>query len=274
MHHRAGIVTGVAIVACLTAAASARAQDLSNVVALPMFKDLPSLPVAVDSVPHRYGEVSTLDGTEKGDLRTEPIRRQINTWMKPTGMPPGMDPASMMQGGGAVTPAAAQAMGTLAQTAAQLNADLSEAQQSYHLATTRLEQTFDDKRTALTKQYQPAIAHCLGELERAYGHPCTNDPQAERDSAINVAAGVMLRETAAPYNDYKAKLQQVAARGEAAIDQAKKAMGGGPAPGMVQIQIRMIRTSELNALMAALEGESDVVSYVFEHAANMKEGGK
>lgn len=274
MMHRSGRAAVVVMVACVVAAASAHAQDVSQIVALHSFKDLPALPLSVDSLAKYYGDVATIDGsTEKGDLHGAALRQRVAGWMKPTGVPPGMDYSSMMQGPGAMNPAAAQSIGNLSQVAAQMSADLNDATQSFNLtAMARLHGQFEDRVDALNKQYQPAIDRCMAQAERAGGATCDPDPARQRDAAINAAATSLLKQAAAPYDELRTALQQSASRGEAAIDQANKAFGG-KVPGIARTQIMMIRQNELNELMSALGAENDVVTYVFAHAANLKEGG-
>ena len=267
-------MAGVVLVACVAAGGSARAQDVSTVVALHSFKDLPTLPTSIDSLARYYGDVATPDGsTEKGDVHTEALRQRIVGWMKPTGVPPGMDYSSMMQSPGMMTPAAAQAIGSLSQVAGQMNADFTDATQSFNVVTMgRLHAAYEDKVAALNKQYQPAIDRCMARAERAGGGSCGADPAQQRDAAINAAAAGLLKRAAAPYDDLKHTLQQSAAQGEAAIDQATKAFGG-KLSGIARAQVMMIRQNELNELMGALGAENDVVTYVFAHAANLKAGG-
>lgn len=267
-------MAGVVLVACVAAGATVQAQDVSQVVALHSFKDLPTLPTSIDSLAKYYGDVTGPDGsTEKGDVHTEALRQRITGWMKPTGVPPGMDYSSMMQGPGAMNPAAAQAIGNLSQVAGQMTTDFTDATQSFNVVTlARLRAAYEDKVDALNKQYQPAIDRCMALAERAGGASCGADPAQQRDAAINAAATELLKRAAAPYDDLKHTLQQSASRGEAAIDQANKAFGG-KVPGIARTQIVMIRQNELNELMGALGAENDVVTYVFAHAANLKEGG-
>ncbi|HUX34522.1 MAG TPA: hypothetical protein VMV51_11695 [Gemmatimonadaceae bacterium] len=274
MRNRPDWAVVVAMVACIAVTASAHAQDVSQVVALHSFKDLPTLPTSIDSLAKYYGDVGTPDGqTEKGDLRTEALRQRIAGWMKPAGVPPGMDYSGMMQGPGAMNPAAAQAIGNLSQVAGQMTTDLTGAMQSFNSVTmARLHMAFEDKVDMLNRQYQPAIDRCMARAERAGGGSCGSDPAQQRDAAINAAAAGLLKSAAAPYDDLKHTLQQSAAQGEAAIDQATKAFGG-KLPGIARAQVMMIRQNELNELMGALGAENDVVTYVFAHAANLKEGG-
>jgi hypothetical protein len=256
----------LALLAC-AATSPAQAQDLSQVVALHSFADLPALPLTVPDLLKRYGDVSTPQGgTEKGDRAGEPLRQRIAEWMKPTGVPPAMNYAAMMGGAGAMSPAAGQALGQLAQTLGQMTSDYSEAVQTFGLKTMPpLRQAYEARLTQIHKTYDPQIEHCLSLNERAGGSSCT-DPSPQRVAAINAAGTAFLHQAANAYGDYRNRLQSIAAEGETAIDRATKAFGGS-APVLAQTQIASIRQNEVNDLAAALTAETDLVVYVHEHAA-------
>lgn len=259
MHQRTGIIVVVALL--VGGATKSAAQLPSNVVPLHSFTDVPTLPKTTAALFPRYGDVSTPDGTEKGDLAGEPLRQRIDGWVKPSA-PPTVDYQSMMGGAGAMTPATGEAIGQLIQTVQQMLGDYAATQQNFGLRTLpALKKAYEAQLDRIHKQYDPQIERCLTLSERAGGSNCT-DPTPARDAAINAAGTAFLGQVEGPYSDYRDHLQRIAASGEAAIDRASKAFGHST-PAIASAQIAQIRQNELVVLTAALGAESDLVTYVY-----------
>lgn len=270
MTNRTAMAVVGALLACIAAAGSAQVPDVSRIVALHSFADVPSLPSTMPALFKRYGDVTQpVDETEKGDTKSEVLRQRINGWLKPSGTPSAMGYSGMGQGG-AMNPAAAQALGQLSQVAMQLNGDYTQTLQTYHsLTIARLDRAYEDKVDQINAAYQPLIEKCLGEAERGRGGAC--DPSPQRNAAVDSAGAAFLKKAAGPYEDLKAKMKQIAAHGEAAIGNADKAFGGS-VPGIARSQIMMIRQVELTALMAVLTEENDLVTLVYSHSSKTEPG--
>jgi len=72
MANRTGAAVGFCVLALLAGTMRLSAQDMSKVIALHSFGDVPTLPKDVTELFKRYGDVTTPDGsTEKGDQEGE-----------------------------------------------------------------------------------------------------------------------------------------------------------------------------------------------------------
>lgn len=256
-------ILALLLVALAVCAGHAWAQLPSDVVPLHSFPDVPVLPRDVPSLISRYGDVDTPDGSEKGDLATEPLRQRINGWMHPTS-PPTVDYSAMAGGAGVMSPATGQVIGDLVQTAQRMTTEFTAAVQTFGMTTVPpRKQPYEAKLDRIYKEYNPKIEHCLTLAERAGGSSCT-DPTPARDAAVNAAGTAFLQTVDGPYTTFVGRLQQIAAEGEAAIDRAAKTFGKST-PALAKGQIMIIRQNELNALIGALSAEQDLFIYVYQH---------
>ena len=246
---------------------SVHAQLPESVIPLHSFEDLPSPPLSTADLFKRFGDVTVPAGqTEKGDLETEALRTRIAGWLKPAGPPSAAEISAMMQGGGRMSPAAGDAIGKLLQVSGKMRADFTQAVQTFGLTTMPpMRKSLETKLDQIHKSYDPKIERCLTEHERAGGSGCS-DPTPERDAAINAATTTFLKDASAAFGDYKGRLKMIASDGEGIIESASKSLGGAK-PAIAQTQIRMIRQNELNALLAGLTAETDIVVYAYSHAA-------
>lgn len=257
---------GLALAFCALGAipAHARAQGLpTDVVPLHSFPDVPDLPQDVSGVIARYGDVSTGSGsgTEKGDVASEPLRQRVFGWMKESMTPPNY--SAMAGGAGAMNATTGQAIGDLISTMQRVTTEFAEAEQNFGLKTLPpLKQAYEQKLDAIHQEWDPKIDRCLTLREER--RSCT-DPTPQLYAAINAASTAFLQSVEGPYTDYRNRMQAIAAEGEAAIDRAGKVFGK-TTPALAQPQITGIRQNELTALMAPVQAESDLVSYVRGYA--------
>ncbi len=64
-----------------------------------------------------------------------------------------------------------------------------------------------------------------------------------------------------PFAAFETHMNQIAGEGEAAVGQASRSLGPKPPP-MAGIQIQGVRQQELNALLAVLNAEQDIMDKV------------